>query len=122
MLADFIMFALVHFIIAAEAGETAKAATTAAAINILILDLALKGGQRFCWLTRYVSSPANVSGRGYFIPTATIGVARSNAPPTGGWVIRVTIAQPQGFGFAGMLPVATSALQDALPRVGASQR
>src|SRR5690348_18091877 len=40
MPADFIMFALVHFIIAAEAGETAKAATTAAAINILILDLA----------------------------------------------------------------------------------
>src|SRR5689334_13841496 len=40
MPADFIMFALVHFIIAAEAGETAKATTTAAAINILILDLA----------------------------------------------------------------------------------
>jgi hypothetical protein len=36
------MFALVHFIIAAEAGETAKAATTAAAINILIWTSHLK--------------------------------------------------------------------------------
>jgi hypothetical protein len=42
MPADFIIFALVHFIIAAEAGETVKAATTAAAINILIWTSHLK--------------------------------------------------------------------------------
>jgi hypothetical protein len=36
MPADFIMLALVHFIIAAEAGQTAKAAITATAINVFI--------------------------------------------------------------------------------------
>jgi len=33
---DFIMLALVHFIIIAEAGETAKAEATAAAIKIFM--------------------------------------------------------------------------------------
>jgi hypothetical protein len=36
MLVDFIMLSEVHFIIAAEAGETAKAETTAAASKNLI--------------------------------------------------------------------------------------
>jgi hypothetical protein len=54
--ADFIMLALVHFIIAADAGETAKAAIMAAAINVFILNLALgKRGQRYCRPARYES-------------------------------------------------------------------
>jgi hypothetical protein len=36
MAADFAMFAAVHFIIAAEAGETARAASMAAATSILM--------------------------------------------------------------------------------------
>jgi hypothetical protein len=46
MAEDLAMLSEVHFIIAAEAGVKAKAESMAAAINILISNLAWEGNQR----------------------------------------------------------------------------
>jgi hypothetical protein len=64
--------------------------------------------------------PANVSGRRQFLCcNAKAGVFRDSRPAPASTQGTAGLC---GAGFAPILPVAMSALQDALPRTGASQR
>jgi hypothetical protein len=67
MFVDFIMLSEVHFIIAAEAGDTAKAETTAAAIKNLIQTSLGKWTPAIGRPTRYGFPTADVSGRRQFL-------------------------------------------------------
>src|SRR6476659_5834340 len=60
------MLADVHFIIAADAGDRAKAENIAAAIKIAFMKNLLVMRPAYCQLSRPLSSTSNVSGRSSF--------------------------------------------------------
>src|ERR1700730_7593288 len=100
MAVDLAMLSEVHFIIIAEAGVKAKVESVAAAINILISNLARKGNQR----SAGYSIGIRIFPRSRFRNTTFLCAAVQRE---GAW--------NQRFGRSAMLPVAISASQCALP-------
>src|SRR5437588_3892251 len=77
--ADFARFSDVHFIIAAEAGVKAKAESIAAAINVLIANLAWKANQRIAGFHDTYSPPDTFPEEDIFVCCAAAR-ARQDGP------------------------------------------